>query len=194
MRITSKQFFYIMIALTFLSFGGIAGAFYWGDTQLKNKADTVSNLKTDYDIIQAKLTALSKAKQSTALSTSAENLLNTLLPAEKQQEKLVVDILYTATAEAGIPVANIGAITFAGGGETSDLSGTEQSKDIPGVYTYPFTMSVQEISFDQLILLLKEIENNGRLVQVGDLQISPNKISPGQISTVNLSLVAFLKP
>ena len=194
MRITSKQFFYIMIALTFLSFGGIAGAFYWGDTQLKNKADTVSNLKTDYDIIQAKLTALSRAKQSTALSTSAENLLNTLLPAEKQQEKLVVDILYTATAEAGIPVANIGAITFAGGGETSDLSGTEQSKDIPGVYTYPFTMSVQEISFDQLILLLKEIENNGRLVQVGDLQISPNKISPGQISTVNLSLVAFLKP
>lgn len=194
MNLGAKQFFYVMIAITVLSFGGIIGAFYWGDTKLKEKADTVSNLKTDYDIVQAKLTALSKAKQSTALSENAENLLDTLLPKEKQQEKLVVDVLYTATSEAGIPIANIGAITFAGGGETSDLSGTEQSKDIPGVYTYPFTMSVQEISYDQLLLLLKEIENNGRLVQVEDLQISPNKIIPGQISTVSLSLVAFLKP
>lgn len=194
MKIRPKQFFYVMIAVTILSFGGIAGAFYWGDTQLKNKADTVSNLKTDYDIVQAKLAALSKAKQSTSLSTNAESLLDTLLPKEKQQEKLVVDILYTATAEAGIPQANIGALTFAGDGETSDLSGTEQSKDVPGVYTYPFSISVQEISFDQLLLFLKEIENNGRLVQVEDLQITPNKIAPGQISTVSLSLVAFLKP
>lgn len=194
MKISAKQFFFVMIAVTILSFGGILGAFYWGDKQLINKTHILSELKTDSDVSQAKIIALSKAHQSTKLAEDTTKLLETLLPTQKQQEELVADILYTASAEAGIPIRQLGAITFTGGGEPSDLSGTEESKDVPGVYTYPFSMSVSDISYDTLLVLLREIESNGRLVQVDNLQISPDKVIPGQISSVNLSLKAFLKP
>ncbi len=194
MRIQPKHFFFFMIAVIILSFGGIIGAFYWGNKQLVNKGNILSELKTDSDIAESKIVALRKVQHSSQLSESAESLLSTLLPNQKQQEKLVADILYTASSEAGIPIENIGSITFTGGGEPSDLSGTEESDDIPGVYTYPFSMSVSHISYDTLLSLLKEIENNGRLVQVDSLQISPDKLNVGQISDVSLSLKAFLKP
>ncbi|MDO8266162.1 MAG: hypothetical protein Q7T41_04455 [Candidatus Saccharibacteria bacterium] len=194
MKIQPKYFFYIMIAVIVLSFGGIIGAFYWGNKQLVNKGVVLSELRTDSDIAQAKIVALNKAQKSSELTETAEKLLSTLLPNQKQQEKLVADILYTASTEAGIPIENIGSINFTGGGEPSDLSGTEQSNEVPGVYTYPFSISVSNISYDTLLLLLKEIENNGRLVQVDSLQISPDKLKIGQISDVSLSLKAFLKP
>jgi Tfp pilus assembly protein PilO len=194
MKIQPKYFFYIMISVIVLSFGGIIGAFYWGNKQLVNKGVVLSELRTDSDIAQAKIVALNKAQKSSELTETAEKLLSTLLPNQKQQEKLVADILYTASTEAGIPIENIGSINFTGGGEPSDLSGTEQSNEVPGVYTYPFSISVSNISYDTLLLLLKEIENNGRLVQVDSLQISPDKLKIGQISDVSLSLKAFLKP
>lgn len=194
MRIDAKQLFYGMIVLMLISFGGIIGAFYWGSQQLESKASLLSSLQTDNDVAQEKLIALDGAKKSTELKDEAEKLLSMLLPREKEQEKLVADVIYTAVAEAKIPVENIGALNFSGGGEASDLSGTVQSKDVPGVYAYPFTVSVEDISYETLLILLKEIENNGRLVQIENLEIAPDKNLPGQISTVNLSLKAFLKP
>lgn len=194
MKIESKHFFYIMIALTILSFGGIIAAFYWGNQQLEAKAATLSELKTDNDIAEVKLSALTKAKQSSELAQEAESLLDILLPKQKEQEKLVADFIFTASTEAGIPNSSLGSLTFSGSGEPSDLSGTEQLKEITGVYTYPFTLSIQNISYETLLVLLQEIETNGRLVQVDSLQISPDKTSPGQLSSVSLSLKAFLKP
>jgi Tfp pilus assembly protein PilO len=194
MRLEAKQVFYGMIGIMLLSFGGIIAAFYWGNQQLEAKASVISNLQTDNDIAQEKLIALDGAKQSTELKEETEKLLSTLLPDKKEQEKLVADVIYTAVAEAGIPVEKLGALNFAGSNEASDLSGTEQSTDVAGVYTYPFTMSVQEISYDTLLVLLEELENNGRLVQIENLQITPDKLVPGQISSINLSLKAFLKP
>lgn len=194
MKINSKQFYLVMIIATLLSFGGIIGAFYWGEQKLQAKALALAELKTDNDVAQEKIIALSKAKKGTEIVTEAENLLNKLLPTQKEQEKLVADVIYTASAEAGIPAASIGALTFTNNGEPSDLSGTELSDGIPGVYIYPFTMTVDNISYDTLLLLLQEIENNGRLVQIDNLQISPDKKDPGQIATINLSLKAFLKP
>jgi Tfp pilus assembly protein PilO len=194
MTVSAKQFFYVMIAITVLSFGGILGAFYWGDQQLQAKASTLADLQTDRDIAQAKIIALQQAKQSTQLAEDTDKLLATLLPQQKQQEELIADVIYTASSESGIPLQSIGALTFAGNDEPSDLSGTEQSKEISGVYSYPFSISVQEISYATLLKLLNEIENNGRLVQIDDVQITPDKNNPGQLSSVSLTLKAFLKP
>lgn len=194
MRFESKHFFYAMIAFTVLSFGGIIGAFYWGNQQLEAKAATLSSLQTDKDIAQEKIIALNRAKQSAELREQAEKLLDSLLPSQKEQEKLVADVIYTAVEEAGIPGESIKSLNFNGGGEASDLSGTEPLTGVAGVYTYPFTMTIQKISYETLLVLLKEIENNGRLVQIDTLQISPDKTVSGQLTSVNLSLKAFLKP
>ena len=194
MKINSKQFYYIMIAVLILSFSGIVGALYWGNQQLKSKAQSIADLRSDSDISDAKIIALNKLQQSVELSDRTSKLLDSLLPKEKEQSKLVADIIYTATTESGIPIGKLGALSFTGNKEPSSLSGTEASKEFGGVYSYPFSLSVQNISYDTLLKFLQELENNDRLVQVDNIQISPDKQAPGQISSVNLSMKTFIKP
>lgn len=194
MKASAKQFYYVMIATTLISFCGIIGAFYWGNQRLAARASVIADLQADTDIAQEKIIALKDAKKSAELATDAEQLLGSLLPKTKEQEKLIADVIYTASAEAGIPVQNLGSISFNSNDNPSDLSGTEPYTAVPGVYSYPFTMSVDDISFETLLKLLKEVEQNGRLVQVENIEISPDKEKPGTIANVNLSLEAFLKP
>ncbi len=194
MKLDAKQFYYVMIATTVLSFCGIIGAFYWGNQQLGAKASTIADLQADTDVAQEKIIAIKNTKKSATYVEESEKLLNTLLPTKKEQEKLIADVMFTASAEAGIPQKNIGALNFTSNESPSDLSGTEQFKDVAGVFSYPFTMSVEEISYETLLRLLVEIEQNGRLVQIANLEISPDKAIPGQLASVNLTLNAFLKP
>jgi Tfp pilus assembly protein PilO len=194
MKLEPKQFYYVMIATTVLSFCGIIGAFYWGNLQLGAKAATIANLQSDTDVAQEKIIAIKNTKKNADYVEEAEKLLNALLPTKKEQEKLIADVMFTASTEAGIPLQNIGALNFNSNENPSDLSGTEQFKDVAGVYSYPFTLSVEKISYETLLKLLTEIEQNGRLVQIANLEISPDKAVPGQLANVNLTLNAFLKP
>lgn len=192
--IKAKQFFYVMIAATVLGFAGIVGAFYWGDDMLNKKAATIADLQADQDIANERILALKKAKQSDALMPEATTLLDRLLPKQKNQETLVADVIYTATAEAGIPVSSITTLSFATSDAPSDQSGTVAYKEIPGVLSYPFSMTINQITYDTLLKLLIEIERNGRLVQIDEMQISPDKSQPGNLSSVSLTMKAFLKP
>ncbi len=194
MHLNAKKFYVVMIVTTIVAFGAIIGAFYWGNTQLESRAHKISDLQADADIAQEKIIALKKAKDSGGNLDEATKLLDTLLPTTKQQEKLVADIIYTASQQVGILLQKLGALSFNNSESPSDLSGTEAYKEVPGVYSYPFTMSVSEISYDTLLKLLQEIEMNGRLVQVDSLEISPDKDVPGQITNVSFSLKAFIRP
>lgn len=191
---STKQFFYVMVAAAVAGFGAIIGSFYWGSNMLDASAKKVADLQTERDVAQEKIVALRSAQRGSSLTDNATQLLDTLLPDQKKQETLIADVIFTASAEADIPIESIGSITFAASGEPSDLSGTEQFKQVPGVLSYPFDMSVDNISYDTLLKLLLEIETNGRLVQIDNLQISPDKAVPGNISNVSLTMKAFLNP
>jgi len=192
--INAKQFFFAMIVVTALGFGGIIAAFYWGEAQLDSRASLLADLQTDRDVARDKIIALGKAQKTTGKGEEATRILDVLLPTTKSQETLIADILYTATQEAGIPGDSISALSFANSGDPSDLSGTEPFKEVPGVLSYPFNMTVQDISYETLLKLLEEVETNGRLVQVDNIQINPSKTSPGLLDGVILTMKAFLKP
>jgi Tfp pilus assembly protein PilO len=190
----SKQLFFTLIACLVLSIAGIVGAFVWGKGQLKTNATNVSNLLAERDAQREKIISLQKAEVQTANIESVNNLLDSLLPKEKNQETLVLDIIYTSTAEAGIPFSSITTFSFSGGGDPDKLSGTEPYKEVPGVLVYPFNLEISDISYTTLLNLLKQIETNGRIIQVANIQISPNKEVPGLISSVSLSMEAFVRP
>jgi len=192
--IKAKQFFYAMLVTLILGLGVIIAAFYWGDGRLKSKETVISSLQTDRDIAQEKIIVLQQAKNSVSQKEEATQILSTLLPTTKSQETLIANILFTASQESGIPVDNISAISFSGANDPSETSGTEIFKDVPGVFSYPFTMSIQDLDYTSLLKLLGEIETNGRLVQIDNIQISPDKNNPGSISSVTLTMKAFLKP
>lgn len=181
-----------MIGIVAFSFISIALAFYWGSNQLEEKSASVADLLADRDIAQEKIVRLKKAEQDTQNLESITVILDRLLPAKKQQESLVADIIYTATSEAGIPFNQVSSFSFSGGAAPDDLSGATLSKTTPGVYEYPFSMSIGSITYDTLLKLLVEIETNGRIIQVDNVQISPQ--SGGNLLTVGLSMKAYIKP
>lgn len=190
----AKQFYFVLIALLILSAGGIIGAFIWGKGQLKTNASNVSNLLAERDAQREVIITLQQAEARTDEIEAINKLLDGLLPKEKNQESLVLDIIYTATAESNIPVSNISSFSFSGSGDPDALSGTDPLKEIPGVLEYPFNIEIKDISYNTLLKLLNEIETNGRIIQVDNLQISPNKVDPGLLTSVNLSLKAYVKP
>jgi len=190
----AKQFYFILLALLILSAGGIIGAFVWGKGQLKTNALNVSNLLAERDAQRDVVISLQQAEARADEVENINKILDRLLPKAKNQETLVLDIIYTATAQSGIPVSSISSFAFSGSGDPDALSGTEPLKDIPGVLEYPFNIEIKNISYTTLIKLLNEIETNGRIIQVDNLQISPNKTDPGLLTSVSLSLKAYVKP
>lgn len=188
----AKKFFFILIALLVLSIGGIIGAYKWGSSQLQAKASVISDLHADKDISQEKIIKLQKASQDTEKVDELNKLLDRLLPKKKEQETLIADIIYTATSQAGIPASKVTSFTFSGSTDPDSLSGTTISESVKGVYDYPFSLQIREISYPTLIKLLGEIETNGRLVQIDNIQISPAD-DPSEL-TVAISAKAYVKP
>lgn len=194
MKIKAKQFYMLLAFGIVLSFAGIIGAFYWGKGQLEQNQSEISQLIGERDAQRDNIIILQQADQQYDEIESVNNLLDTLVPKEKNQETLILDIIYTATSEAGIPFDNITAFSFSGSGDPDELSGTEKLTDIQNVYAYPFNLQITEITYNTLIKLLQEIENNGRIVQVSSIQIAPDKDSPGVLSSISLSMEAYVKP
>lgn len=190
---TAKKFFYLLIGMIVLASAGIAGSFYWGNSQLEAEAAKISDLVADRDIQQEKIIRLKQAKQDTETLDDVVVLLDRLLPETKQQERLLADVIYTATAEAGIPFSQVRSFSFSGSSEPDNLSGTVASKANPGVFEYPFSLQIENITYETLLELLKQIETNGRIVQVDNIQISPDISNPNVLG-VNLSAKAYVRP
>lgn len=191
---TPKRFFFVMLGLMILVIGlGVSG-FWFGDQQLKKQSTSLADLTAERDAAQKKLEDLQRLSNTPINQTETENLIKAILPADKQQQNLIANIINTAVAEAGIPSNRISNITFAGSGAPSELSGATQSKEVPGVYSYPFTVVIRDISYETLLKLFTEIEKNKRIIQADQVQINPNKAVPGQLSSVTLSLKTFIKP
>lgn len=190
----ARKLYLILISLIVLSALAIFGAFSWGKSRLEQNSITVSELIAERDAQQENIILLQKAETEKEKVEEVNELLERLLPKEKNQETLVLDIIYTATAESGISLASIASFTFSGAGDPNATSGTLPSKDVPGVLEYPFSLELTDISYDALLRLLQEIETNGRIVQVSTIQINPDKTNSGILSSVSLSMKAYLKP
>lgn len=189
---TARKFFFTLLLILVVSFAGVAGVYVWGSNKSEEKALEVSNLKADKDISEEAILKLKKAQSDIDNIDEVVAILDRLLPKEKEQDKLIADIIYTATAEAGIPFSQVVSFAFNGGTEPNNLSGTAASKSNPGVYEYPFNVNINNISYETLLQLLREIETNGRIIQVDNVGISPD----GATTNVNvqLSMKAYLKP
>ena len=193
----AKKFFFILVGILGVTILGIFAAYFLGNSQLEAEASEVSNLKADYDVTAETIVKLQQSKLQDEEVTDLNQLLDRLLPTTKEQDKLIADIIFTARQEAGIAFENVSTFSFTGSSSPNDRSGTERSIDFPDAYEYPFTLTVEEISYEQLLNFLREIEANGRIIQVDNVQITPiANIDSGGIEslTVNLTMRAYIRP
>jgi hypothetical protein len=190
-----KRFFFVMVGIFILSLLASGAGFYWGDQQLRAKARTVSELLAERDAQTDKINKLEASKSSTQNTQELLNdLISSLLPQQKDQDNLVANIIYTATKTAGVSASQITNISFSATGAPTPLSGTTQSKDVQGVYVYPFTLQLKDISYNTMLRLFAAFESNQRIIQADQVQIAPDKSHPGSISSLSLSLKTFVQP
>lgn len=189
-----RKFFMIMLGVLGISVAVSVAGFLWADGQLLKKSTTVSQLLAERDAQSDKIDKLKTSKNSVQDAAKLNELINALLPKQKQQENLVVDIIYTATKQAGIVTTQITNISFNTTGAPDGLSGTTLSKEVQGVYVYPFSIQLKDISFDTLIRLFSELEKNKRIIQADQVQITPDKTRAGYLNNVSLSLKTFVQP
>ena len=183
-----------MLAVLALASLASVGGFVWADKQLKARSISVSTLIAERDAQNDKIDKLKTSKNSIQDAQKLNDLINALLPKQKKQENLVADIIYTATNESGISANQITNISFSGTGSPDSLSGTSASKDVQGVYVYPFTLQIKDISYGTMLKLFTELEKNKRIIQADQVQISPDKTRTGYLSNVSLSLKTFVQP
>lgn len=189
----AKQFFYLSIGLTITMCALIALVLFQGSQTLKTMSLQTSDLLADRDVSLEKITKLQTAKNDSTKVESISLLLDRLLPDAKDQDTLIANIIFTATSEARIPESSIASLSFGNSGLPDALSGTEKSTIAPEIYEYPFTAQLQDISYSTLINLLSALETNGRLIQVDNVQITPDEENPSYLS-VNLSMKAYVRP
>ncbi|MDQ3093645.1 MAG: type 4a pilus biogenesis protein PilO [bacterium] len=191
---TAKKFFIVMALVLILSIGGGIGVIYYGDKFLSKQSMELAKLKAERD---AQFDVIQKIKSATGnpedLAT-LRDLTDQVLPAEKKQSDLVADFLFTATTQAGIPTRNIQNISFSGSAAPDSLSGAIKSKDIPGLYEYPFTIQLKNIPYQQLIVFFSELESNKRLITIDNLQITPSTLNPNTVDSLSLAVKTYLKP
>lgn len=189
-----KRFYLLLLAVLGLVSLASVGGFVLVDGQLKTRARAVSLLIAERDAQSDKIDKLKVSKNSVQDAQKLNELINALLPTQKKQENLVADIIYTATNQASINANQIINISFSGTGVPDTLSGTSASKDIKGVYVYPFTLQLKDISYETMLKLFSELEKNKRIIQADQVQISPDKARAGFLSNVSLSLKTFVQP
>jgi Tfp pilus assembly protein PilO len=172
---------------------GVA-AFLYTDKMLASRSDEQAKLLAQQDAHQHKLDKLQTATNGNYELGEIEQLVDKILPSEKRQEDLIANIVYTATSKTGIPDSSITSISFSGDGNPGALSGATVSKEIPNIYFYPFTVTITELNYSTLLALFTELENNQRIIQVDQVQITPSKVDATILTSVTLSMKTFVKP
>jgi len=194
MNMHPQQFFYGLIVSAAILVAGMLFGYSYGINIIDEHATNVSKAQAEYNAQQEIIRSISSNEIKQEQIDEIQSLLDNLLPRQKNQQTLVADIIYTATAEASIPTSNITSFAFSGSNQPDEFSGTSRIQDINGAYEYPFTLNLQEISYNALLQLLREVESNGRIIQVANVSISPDGENPNQLSAVTLSMKAFLQP
>lgn len=190
-----KRMFYLLLSISMASILLIIASLYLGNKNLDNSAEQTSKLMAERDVSREKINRLEQIRRQSRDVNENEQAVQLILPETKKQQTLVAEIIYSATREADISSERIRNFDLSGSTEASsasgDLSGTEKVSGMTGVYSYPFSMRVDSISYSQIIKLLKAIEGNQRLIQV-----SETAITAAEDGKLNLALTmeAYIQP
>jgi hypothetical protein len=210
----SKRLYFIFLGtICLLVIGLIAGA-YGTNSLLTGKANTLLGLKAKSTALDKQQQSLIKAKRDIASYADLEKITKSVVPQEKNQAAAVREIVNIAAnrkitlTSFSFPGSTLGnGVVVPGGAATATPSGGAGSKsgtlsqltpvkNIPGVYQFIITVqndSTHEISYDQFVSFLSDLEHNRHTAQVSTISLTPDTRDRNSIQ-FNLSLVEYVKP
>ncbi len=212
---TSRKYFFILLAVFLLLLGLIIGGTVGGNMILQKKSRELTDLKTENKAIEAQQTALTQAKKDVERNADIEKIVKAVVPQDKDQAKTVREIVNIAKRN-GIPIKSIAfpsstlgdkapvatPAPSTEGGEagsstkpaTPSITQVKPVDGIPGVYMLEIQVaSSDKVSYESLLSFLRSLETNRRTAHVTGINLKPDPKSQNRLD-FNLTLNAYIKP
>ncbi len=208
---SSKRFFYVMIACVFLLTISVFGIVFLGNNILQNKSKKLVELKLESRLIEEQQLALIAANKDIDTYNTLDTIAKTIVPRDKDQAKAVRDIIQIAK-ENGIaidsitfPTSTLGSkqaapptpATTEGAAAAAPIvpkdSQIKAVEGVSGVFSMQLDVtpsSSKPITYQEFINFLSRLENNQRTAQISRINITPK----GDKITFTLSINIFIKP
>lgn len=200
-KLTSKRFYYGMVAVLCLMVVGFIGGAYGVSSFLQQQSSSVVQARSLSASLEQQQTQLNKAKASITKYKEVGQIAKSIVPQDKDQAQAVREIVNIAAANS----INLGSITFpsstlgAVGAPAAGTGGLSQLKTAPGisgVYTLQLTVQSdpgKQATYDQFIKFLAAIEGNRRTALVSGLILQPDSKDPSKV-TFTLTIDEYIKP
>lgn len=207
-KLTSKQFFYAMVAAAALLIVGVGALTSFSLSMLKKQGETLTNLKKDQLVLKSREESLVRAEADIKKYSELEKISKAIVPQEKDQARTVREIVAIAD-ETGVPLSSITFPESTLGASknskskkssktTSDPSKTQLTPvpDTKGLYALDITIqsdSNSPIAYNRLLLFLEKLEQNRRTAHVTNISVQPYKDNRSLVTfTINLNV--YIKP
>ena len=211
---SSKKYFYGMVALLILLILAIIGSTVAGNMLLEKQSKKLSELKVENESIELQQNALIQAKKDVEKYNEIDQIAKSVVPRDKDQAKTVREIVQIANA-SGVPIKSVTFPTStlgqaaptpapapAGeGGAASTPQAAPKPTDgqvkavsgLAGVYVMEIKVeSNGKVSYQNFLKFLDALEKNRRTAHVNGIKLDPS--DNGRNLSFNLTLNAYLKP
>ena len=208
---TSKRFFFVMLAVLIVLGLGVLTAVYFGNSFLAKQSNKLVSLKLDSEVADQQQTSLLQAKKDIEQYSDLSDAAKAVVPQDKDQAETVREIVkiaqdnFIGLSAINFPSSTLGTISpnsssssSSGGSEnaTPTISQVKGVSGIKGVYTMPITVQSDansKVSYNNFIAFLHALENNRRTAQVSSINIVPDKADLSKLN-FTLTLNVYLKP
>jgi hypothetical protein len=196
-------------------FAGLVGGAYGVNKLLGSESNTLVAAKAKNQALDQEQITLEKAKKDVQKYASLNQIVQAVVPQDKNQAEAVQQIVNLAGANGvtltaiNFPASTLGGAT---GSSSPSSSGTSPSaaasnskasrlsqltpvKNIPGIYQLPITISNDSshaVPYNRFISFLDDLEHNRRTAQVQNISIEPD--SNNSLIVFSLTLNEYIKP
>lgn len=184
---TPKRTFMAMLGVLAITLLAGFGAFYWSSQNLDKSAKDISALKAENDILDIRIAAVDSAQAKLNELSDIRKEIAEILPPEKIQSDIIAQILDIASDNN----ITLNGISFPSSADPKDFS-LSQTEPLKGVGGVRFTTVTTDFttSFNSLLSFLNDIEKNQRLMQISNVNISPN--ANGSLG-INIGIQIYVK-
>lgn len=199
---TSRKYFFVLLAVFILLIGLIIGAAVGGNILLQKRSAKLTEVKTETKAVEAQQTALIQAKKDVERYSDLEKIVKSVVPQDKDQAKTVREIV-TIAAQNKIPIKSVsfpsstlGDKAPAGSPQAKTNAPTQLTpvEGITGVYSLEIEVeSAVKVPYKNFLSFLNDLEKNRRTAHVASIDLTPDPKENNNLD-FKLTLNAYVKP
>jgi len=196
----------VMIGVIGLLVIGSIGGSYYILNLLSASSKTLVSLRAKYQALNQEQTNLAIDKIDIKKYGSLDQISKSIVPQNKDQAQAVREIVSIADANnitlntISFPVSSLGSSPTGtpATAQSVSLSQLTPVKGIPGVYTLPIMVEVNQpsdaITYSSFYNFLSQLQQNRLTSQVTDLSITPIPTATNNLITFSLTINEYIKP